>query len=196
MIIGCCGFLNYYSQSLQIFWSELRGKGSISGFNCKGGKAIRGSMEWGKGRFVNAKNKMEVYFNQFFCREDSSYAVIIEDDTRVAYAYLLRNNEIVSDVWLYNSMEPPDVVDWKELGNAPFFNTAEYTDDLGNGNTDVLGGIEITWSISKKVSAFVELNNGVKALLKEGAKPGWSNNVKKSGPLALQLIAFNDKKST
>jgi hypothetical protein len=37
--------------------------------------------------------------------------VVLEDDGRVAYAYLLERDAIVADVWLYNIGEDP--VDWQ-----------------------------------------------------------------------------------
>jgi hypothetical protein len=41
-----------------------------------------------------------VYFLRRF--EHGDWTVAVEDDDRVVYAYLLRHNQIVGDVWLYN----------------------------------------------------------------------------------------------
>ena len=41
-----------------------------------------------------------MYFLRRF--EHGDWTVAVEDDDRVVYAYLLRHNQIVGDVWLYN----------------------------------------------------------------------------------------------
>jgi hypothetical protein len=43
------------------------------------------------------------------------WEVIVEDDDRVAYAYLVREGRILADVWLYNRMPAPwrlSTTDW------------------------------------------------------------------------------------
>ena len=47
----------------------------------------------------------EPYFNQFFAHQENKYSLIIEDNGKVAYAYLLENGDIISEVWLYNNGE-------------------------------------------------------------------------------------------
>ncbi|MEL6732644.1 MAG: hypothetical protein AAFP83_16055, partial [Bacteroidota bacterium] len=39
---------------------------------------------------------------QIKAEKNPAYAVVIEDDQKVAYAYLLHQGKIVGDVWLYN----------------------------------------------------------------------------------------------
>ncbi|WP_375157246.1 hypothetical protein [Bradyrhizobium sp. RDT46] len=52
-------------------------------------------------------------------------AVIIEDDGKVAYAYMLdRNGKICSDVWLYNRCPAPIEPEWHDAANLPFANPA------------------------------------------------------------------------
>jgi hypothetical protein len=45
---------------------------------------------------------------------ESDRAIVLEDDGRVAYAYLIIEGQMVGDVWLYNVSPAPDVVDWKD----------------------------------------------------------------------------------
>jgi hypothetical protein len=53
------------------------------------------------------------------------WQVIVEDDDRVAYAYLVRDGRIVTDVWLYNRMPAPQRPPWHEPGPVmPFLNSA------------------------------------------------------------------------
>jgi len=54
------------------------------------------------------------------------YSVVIEDDGKVAYAYLLNKDEIVSDVWLYNQRQTPEQPEWTEKSRMPFLNPRNY----------------------------------------------------------------------
>ena len=53
---------------------------------------------------------------------DTGYSAVFEDDGRVAYAYLLHENRIVSDVWLYNRIAAPPEPEWRDRSKAPFAN--------------------------------------------------------------------------
>jgi hypothetical protein len=44
------------------------------------------------------------------------WEVIVEDDDRVAYAYLVREGRIIADVWLYNRLLAPWRPPWNEPG--------------------------------------------------------------------------------
>lgn len=51
---------------------------------------------------------------------------IVEDDGKVAYAYLLKGNDIISDVWLYNQQRTPDTIDWTNKVDMLFLNPKNY----------------------------------------------------------------------
>ncbi|MCG8208206.1 hypothetical protein [Tenacibaculum finnmarkense] len=128
---------------------------------------------------------MSDFFNQFFCEKNNEYSLIIEDDKRVVYAYLLKGEDVVSDVWLYNNNVTPEKVDWNDVGEVPFLNPSIYTDN--NKGKAELKSTGIEWLILNTVKVKLLLDNGVEVILEEGMKPGWSNNVIKSGPLAQKL---------
>ncbi len=56
----------------------------------------------------------------------SSRSLIVEDDGRVAYAYLLDGKQMIADVWLYNVAPTPDHQDWKDRSQMPFLNPRDY----------------------------------------------------------------------
>ncbi len=59
--------------------------------------------------------------------EHGDWAVVVEDDDRVVYAYLLRHNQIVGDVWLYNRVHAPHRSPWGQTDPMmPFLNPVEY----------------------------------------------------------------------
>jgi len=57
---------------------------------------------------------------------DGRLSVMLEDDGRVAYAYLLQDGKVVGDVWLYNVVETPERVDWKDRSQMPFLNPKRF----------------------------------------------------------------------
>ena len=55
-----------------------------------------------------------------FPASDGKCAVVIEDDERVGYAYLIDSRgEICGDVWLYNRCPAPAEPEWNDPGNDP-----------------------------------------------------------------------------
>lgn len=127
---------------------------------------------------------MKEYFKQFFYNKDENYSVIVEANSKVCYAYLLSNDEIIGDVWLGNQIPISNEIDFSDPSQMPFPNPEEYLlnpKELIEDFEPILIDWEI-FSSTKKV--IVYFHNDTKVMLKEGAKPGWSNKVKKSGPLA------------
>ena len=119
-----------------------------------------------------------------FDEPEGHRAIVVEDDARVAYAYLLLDEQIVADVWLYNVGEAPPEITWINPSNAPFQNPRGYCSiDAGLRITErsavgchwVCGGVAI--SVDGVLLAFLE----------GGAKPGWSRLVLRTGPLARPL---------
>jgi len=130
---------------------------------------------------------MSEFFLQLFCDLNESYSLIIEDDGQVTYAYLLKDEEIIGDVWLYNQKESPLQVDWRDVEKMPFLNPKEFIKEnispIINENE-----IKLDWHVLnngetvKEVDIFI--NEKLIAKLAPGYKPGWSKTVVKSGPLA------------
>jgi hypothetical protein len=115
---------------------------------------------------------------------DGRRALVIEDDGRVAYAYLLDEDAVVGDVWLYNVADTPEQVDWRDQEAMPFLNPRRYCrkETVDRLREDSI--VVCEWS-SQGVSVTVD---GVRlARLEHGAKPGWSRFAALSGPLAKVL---------
>lgn len=114
----------------------------------------------------------------------SGMSVVIEDDDRVAYAYLKQLGEIVADVWLYNVIAPPDENTWTDKAQMPFLNPKKYCtqEEFRRITPDV----HVTCTLlSEHVEVRVE--GQLLARLRPGIKPGWSRLARISGPLAKPL---------
>ena len=115
---------------------------------------------------------------------DGRYTLVIEDDGRVAYAYLQEGNGIVSDVWLYNRCEPPAEPEWRDRTKMPFANP------LGFGSENDLGPIESEADVNVRwegTTAQIEIHGLLWAILQSGDKPGRCRLALKNGPLAKLL---------
>lgn len=125
--------------------------------------------------------------------EESGYAVVFEDDGRVAYGYLLDpKGRIVGDTWLYNRCETPDKPEWTDLKNAPFTNSAEYAhshDELVPVN-DFFSEVDAEFETQEdsRMRANIFIRGDLFGVLEEGAKPGWARLAKKDGPAARVLL--------
>lgn len=122
--------------------------------------------------------------------DDDPYAVVLEDDGRVAYAYLLKDERVVSDVWLYNVELDPEETDWEDRDAMPFLNPREYCrrprttyrlDDDADIRCEFV-------KVNRRREANVYVRGVHVARLRVGAKPGWSANAKCEGPLANPLV--------
>ena len=134
---------------------------------------------------------MTEFFEQFFYNETDMHSLIIDDDGKVSYAYLLDGEEIIADVWLYNQAKTPDLGIWDSLEEIPFLNTVEYVNE--NITIAPLSDpkeIFIKWEFKndslEQVSIFIR--DQLTAILKPGSKPGWSICAKKNSRLAKVLI--------
>lgn len=137
---------------------------------------------------------MTEYYEQVFSDQCNDYSVIIDDDGRVCYAYLLLKNSLIGDVWLYNQSEAPLSTTW-EKEEMPFLNSTEYIKEglkifpISNSEE-----VHVEWDFMDDQFSLnqikIYIRNQHTATIQPGSKPGWSLNVKKSGPLAKVL---NDK---
>ncbi|NJL75158.1 MAG: hypothetical protein HC892_09105 [Saprospiraceae bacterium] len=129
------------------------------------------------------------YFNQFFCEDDNSYSVIVEDDIEVAYAYLMRDNQIISDVWLYNNNGTPDKVDWSDVSLMPFKNPKNYINESMMMEKIDSYDFVVEWTQNgDAITAKVYIRGLALAYLNNCSKIGWSYAVSKNGPLAKKLF--------
>ena len=131
---------------------------------------------------------MSKFFLQAKCYFDSYYSVVIEDDGRVAYAYLMEGEDCIGEVWLYNQQPAPKDSNWHEQ-QPPYLNTEEYIDKSARISplTDK-SQLYVEWSESADngaVEVAIYIREKFIAQIASGSKPGWSTLVIKDGPLAL-----------
>lgn len=130
---------------------------------------------------------MSTFSLQVFCEFDHHYSVAIEDDGRVAYAYLLEGEDIIGDVWLYNQQEPPTTSFWL-LEDMPFLNPKEYlSKEAAIKPIEQVSHIRCEWTESKDdglIEVGIYIRDKFIASVAVGSKPGWSVLVVKDGPLA------------
>ncbi|TDQ09202.1 hypothetical protein [Pedobacter metabolipauper] len=131
---------------------------------------------------------MTEFYNQFFCEDNPQYSVTIEDDGKVAYAYLFKDSGIIGDIWLYNQDPTPEITSWNKH-DMPFLNPKEYIKYNIEPIISV-NEINLSWSILENNDideVLIYINNKLIAKLTPGSTPGWSTCVLKNGPLAMVL---------
>lgn len=124
--------------------------------------------------------------------EATGYSVIVEDNGRVAYAYLLdAAAAIVSDVWLYNHSIAPMSVDWSDVEDLPFRNPSEFASATVFQPLSEPSEFSVEWKRlpHQTFEARISIRGELFAVLHQGVAPGWSRLARKSGPLAQVLQA-------
>lgn len=146
---------------------------------------------------VDSKNDvLSMVFDGFLsetCEQNNAFSAVFEDNGRVAYAYLIFNDEIVSDVWLYNHGDTPAEPEWNDASKAPFKNPREFVLETTIPPVTKASDIEFESKFDRRgdVSALVIFLHGTKcAILKPGVKPGWSALASRDGPLAKPLSVW------
>jgi hypothetical protein len=140
-----------------------------------------------------------------FADSESPYRVRLDDDDRVAYAYLIDGeretpNEtgIIGDVWLYNVAPTPVEPEWqglhrvkdreKALELMPFLNPRQYVRSESAMRLEEATSVVVEWSSEKTERvAEVVVDGLLYARLKPGAKPGWARLALTDGPCAQSL---------
>lgn len=131
---------------------------------------------------------MSQFLQQITCEFDENYSVLIEDDGRVAYAYLLEYGDVIGDVWLYNQDDAPSDSNWVNQ-QTPYLNPAEYL--LPSAPISPIkkeSEVRCEWTESPNdslIEAAIWIRDKFIAQVVSGSKPGWSTLVLKDGPLAL-----------
>jgi len=118
------------------------------------------------------------------CLQNSAYSVIVEDDGKVAYAYLREGDKIVADVWLYNRNPALESPEWKDQNKAPFANPASEAYDNDQPPLTTTDELSCRWNEEDGPSVIVIIRGQPWALLCPGAKPGWCRLARQAGPLA------------
>lgn len=122
----------------------------------------------------------------------SGAKVVFEDDDRCAYAYLLETaGNIVGDVWIYNSDFTPENREWNGESEPPYRNASEYVQNHPFPRVENEDEITVSFDDESdgavQPSASVYIRDRLAAILKPGARPGWSANARLDGPVALRL---------
>ncbi|SHH75633.1 hypothetical protein SAMN04488109_5171 [Chryseolinea serpens] len=133
---------------------------------------------------------MESFCIKAVCEWNERYSVVVEDDHRVCYAYLLQDDKIVGDVWLYNSIADPVSTDWKNREDMPFLNPIRYIKPGVKISpvTDTCE-IEMVWKMQGQDVSDVDIYVRKDLLAKlKMSRPGWSTIVSEDGPLAKVLM--------
>jgi len=113
-------------------------------------------------------------------------SLVLEDDGRVAYAYLLIEGRIVGDVWLYNVAAAPAAIS-ADPEHLPFLNPSGLASDSADWRFDQDPSVSCRWD----ARGVTVMGNGVAmARLEPGAKPGWSRYAIEAGPLAMPIAAW------
>ena len=123
---------------------------------------------------------------KYVSNDRPEFAVLIEDDDKVCYAYLLNEERIVGDIWLYNSVPTPRESEWHKKENLPFLNPAEFVKE-NLESFDASSPVEVTWDLGEETVANIFLASRLIAKLTVGSFPGWSSLVTKDGPLAQKM---------
>jgi hypothetical protein len=130
---------------------------------------------------------MSTFSLQIHCEFDHHYSVLIQDDGRVAYAYLYEGEDIIGDVWLYNQQAAPTISFWR-TEDMPFLNPAEYlSKDAAIPPIETESDIRCEWTESLNdglIEVGISIRGKFIASITSGSKPGWSVLVAKDGPLA------------
>ncbi len=132
---------------------------------------------------------MTEFFLNITCPQNGRYSVVIEDDGRVAYAYLRDGEDIIGDIWLYNQSPSHLETKWEFDDENPFLNPQEFIKEniapLLNGDE-----VDLTWRLSDDEAlqeVEVIIRNKLIVKLWPGSCPGYSNFVIKDGPLGKVL---------
>jgi hypothetical protein len=135
-------------------------------------------------------NNMSTLLHQFTC-DDGLHRCVVEDNGRVAYAYLIRENKMIGDLWLYNQAESPTEPEWRDRTKMPFLNPASFV-DMGAMSQPLQSSDDIAaeWElggdgVATKVALY--LHGQLYGVLAPMVKPGWCVAVLKDGPLAKRL---------
>lgn len=109
-----------------------------------------------------------------------------EDDGKVAYAYLKKEDVIVGDIWIYNRCSAPPSSEWDDRGNIPFANCQGFVGPGAQVRAVVAkDDVKIDWETDENGPvAYVYIFEDLFGVVGVGDKPGCARHALKDGPLA------------
>ena len=121
-----------------------------------------------------------------FPHRETGCSLVIDDDGRVAYAFLRGpDDEIIGDVWLYNRTPCPQPPDWTDPTQAPFLNPESMARTL-EGRLPTSDELTVAWTLDGVLLlADVKLRGELLARVSPGSAPGWNVLALEAGPCAL-----------
>lgn len=130
---------------------------------------------------------MSRFYVEILSEAADQYSIIIEDNGKVCYAYLLNNQIIIGDVWLYNQEDTPETVAWDNRSKMPFLNpyTTKEQPAPVKSDSDILVLWQYEATSLKQVRILIR--NELIAILEPGLKPGYSKLTNTDNPLAKVL---------
>ena len=118
------------------------------------------------------------------------YTLAFEDNGRVAYAYLKKDQKIVGDVWLYNRCLAPKIPEWdNDKENTPYANIRDNISKEGTvqkrvENDDVL----VNWDEEEgHPVAYIYIFENLYGVIGVNDKPGYARFAVKNSPIALVM---------
>lgn len=120
----------------------------------------------------------------FIHHPSKDQSVVLQDDDRVAYAYLVDRITVVSFVWLYNVSLPPAFP--SSLDGPPHNSAPHYTGAQSLPRLTATSAVHCRWGVD---GVSIDVDSAPWARLKFGARPGWSILVEVPGPLGLPLAS-------
>lgn len=137
---------------------------------------------------INGESGEEGFWGAYTCPNNESYAVVVEDDGRVAYAYLLRDKEFVTHAWLFNSAPESQMAE-RDAFAPPYNPESNIKEDMpGMASIQDSSEVSIQWSLESPVTASVFIRDIKYAILVEGVKPSYSIFIKEDNRCGKQAI--------
>ena len=136
-------------------------------------------------------NFMSEFYKQYFCPFNDIYSLIVEDDGKVSYAYLLKERDVISDVWLYNQQKNPNKTDWSNRDDMPFLNPQEYIleDAIMCLPIKEDSDVDLEWKCNDEaIEVKVYVRKELIAILRPYLFPAFSLLVCKDSPLAKKWV--------
>jgi hypothetical protein len=118
----------------------------------------------------------------------SNLTAVFEDDGKVAYAYVVEDEKIVGDVWLYNRAPTPDDPEWDDRARAPFLNPRPFAVDERVERAAAAEDVSFDWTGDAGIrTVTVSVRGRVLGRLARGQRPGFATLAQRDGPLARTL---------
>lgn len=128
---------------------------------------------------------------------DGTVSVFIEASETCCYAYFLRDEKIVGDVWLYNFGHSPVAPPWLEpnaQSRMPFANAEAFCDQAGFDTS--VDADEVECEFDREIDphmARIFIRGTLHAVVGSKMKPGRCRLATRDGPVALAMETGDDR---